>query len=108
MEREMILSLMAMLAVQAEPPLLTYADFSRPPMPAVPAAALSRNISTGSATVECDVQGERITTCKILSEDLPELRFGMMLISEMRRATLRPEVASKTTRFRMTARFINR
>lgn len=103
----MILSLMAVVAAQVEPRVLTYADFSRPPMPEVPAAAMSRDISTGSATVECDVRGGRITTCKVISEDRPELRFGMMLISELRRATLRPEVASKTTRFRMTARFIN-
>lgn len=103
----MILSLMALLGAQAEPPVLTYADFTRPPMPEVPAAALSRDISTASATVECDVQGVLITICKIISEDRPELRFGMMLISEMRRSTLRPEIASKTARFRMTARFIN-
>lgn len=104
----MILILIASLAAQAELPVLTYADFTRQPMPEVPEAALSRGISTGSATVECDVQGNRITTCKIIGEDQPELRFGMMLISEIRRSTLRPEVALKTTRFRMTARFLTR
>jgi hypothetical protein len=104
----MMLSLIASMAIQAEPRVLTYADFIRQPMPEVPEAALSRGISTGSATVECDVQGNRITTCKVINEDPPELRFGLMLISELRRSTLRPEVASKTTRFRMTARFLTR
>lgn len=102
----MIIAFALALAVQSEDPrTLTAADFQRPPAPEVPAAALSRQIPRGSATVECVVQDTEITGCIVVDEDPPGLRFGAMLVSEMRRARLKPEVAAEVSRFRLTAVF---
>lgn len=100
--------MIATLALQAEPRVLTHLDFARPPMPEVPPAASSRGVPAGFATVECSVEAGAITACTIVEEDPAGLRFGMMLLSEMRRARLKPEVAAEVMRFRMTVRFVNR
>ncbi|MBL0968819.1 MAG: hypothetical protein IBJ02_06870 [Brevundimonas sp.] len=100
--------MIATLALQAEPRVLTHVDFARPPMPEVPGAALSRGIPSGYATVECSVEAGAITACTIVDEDPAGIRFGVMLLSEMRRARLKPEIAAEVTRFRLTARFVNR
>lgn len=104
----MMLAFIAALVLQAEPRTLTAADFLRPPMPEVPAAASSRGIPSGSATVECSVENDAIIGCTIISEDPAGIRFGAMLVAEMRRARLKPEVAAEVTRFRVTSRFVNR
>jgi hypothetical protein len=88
-----------------EPRVVTPADFERLPMIEVPAAALEALIPEGSATVECAVENGLIANCTVVEESPQGFHFGTEVLRSLRRATLKPEVAAQTERFRLTVRF---
>lgn len=98
-------AILALALSPEEPRVVTPADFERLPMIEAPAAALEAVIPHGSATVECAVENGLIANCTVVDESPQGFHFGTEVLRSVRRATLKPEVAAQTERFRLTARF---
>ncbi|RZJ16925.1 MAG: energy transducer TonB, partial [Brevundimonas sp.] len=91
------------------PSVITNPSWARQPRGEFPSRAQSRNIETGSATVNCGVNPNGSTTdCNIVSEDPAGAGFGQAALTAMRSARLQPrqvDGVAQGSRVQFTMRF---